>query len=358
MADDNLPAKSNSSPPVATLLEPRPLAQGVLSNTIFQLLWNGVPYVVTWITTHIAAVRGLDTHWLILLGVAVFALASLGMNQLHLFMVRRRQHTTQIVPLTTETAAPEIEELTEQVRLLTSERDALEAQRAEHAAAIEQVRAEARRIRESAQPHRKRADVLEGEARALKTRLESAEAEKVDLKTKLTQADEQLAALRIEVGRLMKPQVDLTLEKETHPHLNQARHEFYIVVTSRVTIDDLTVEIERMTIKDQDYFHVPLLEKGDAPPYKRVFTIEPGQPKAFHIASIVNFDPPTLYTATPEAIPEGIPSNQPFHIVVRGSNTLPLKRGVEAGVRGGHVGRYPYVRLHEEINLGGIPRNM
>jgi hypothetical protein len=68
---------------------------GVISNAVFMGLLNGIPVLIAWITAHVASVRGLALHWVILLCVTVFVLMALGLNLISMFIIRRRKHNPE-----------------------------------------------------------------------------------------------------------------------------------------------------------------------------------------------------------------------------------------------------------------------
>jgi hypothetical protein len=75
--------------------------QGVVSNTIFQLLWNGAPTVMTTLTAYLALLQGLPGWLIALIACAAFFLVTLGINFIHVLLLRRRQHTAAARALTT-----------------------------------------------------------------------------------------------------------------------------------------------------------------------------------------------------------------------------------------------------------------
>jgi hypothetical protein len=71
---DKLPPKDVKS------LRDNPIAQGIVSNTIFQVAWNGGSAVIGWLVGHYALLSGIPLHWAIVMGAVVFFLIALSYN--------------------------------------------------------------------------------------------------------------------------------------------------------------------------------------------------------------------------------------------------------------------------------------
>jgi hypothetical protein len=61
-------------------LKDRPIAQGIISNTIFQVGWNGISFIIGLVARHYALIWGTPPHWAILIGAVVFFLIALSYN--------------------------------------------------------------------------------------------------------------------------------------------------------------------------------------------------------------------------------------------------------------------------------------
>src|ERR1700754_4158769 len=99
MANNPLTTRPPDSSSVGPFLKDKPLTQGVISNTIFQLLWNGMPTVMTTLTAYLALIQGLAGWQIALIACVAFVLVTAGMNPIHRMLIRRRQHVI-------ETASP------------------------------------------------------------------------------------------------------------------------------------------------------------------------------------------------------------------------------------------------------------
>jgi hypothetical protein len=67
-------------------LKDHPIAQGVISNTIFQIVSNGLYFMIAWLVRHYALIYGIPPFVAILLAVFAFFLISLSVN-----LLRRRK---------------------------------------------------------------------------------------------------------------------------------------------------------------------------------------------------------------------------------------------------------------------------
>lgn len=61
-------------------LRDNPIAQGIVSNTLFQVAWNGASAVIGWIVGHYALLGGIPPYWAVLMGAVVFFLIALSYN--------------------------------------------------------------------------------------------------------------------------------------------------------------------------------------------------------------------------------------------------------------------------------------
>lgn len=77
---DKIPAKEIKP------LRDNPIAQGIVSNAIFQALWNGASALIAWIIGHYALIGGVPAFLAIFLGVVAFFLLALSYN----LITRRR----------------------------------------------------------------------------------------------------------------------------------------------------------------------------------------------------------------------------------------------------------------------------
>lgn len=76
------------APKKTSALKDRPIAQGIVSNTIFQIVWNGLYFMIAWLVNHYALIYGIPPFLAILLAVFTFFLMSLSVN-----LLRRRKET-------------------------------------------------------------------------------------------------------------------------------------------------------------------------------------------------------------------------------------------------------------------------
>jgi hypothetical protein len=67
-------------------LKDNPIAQGIISNAIFQVLWNGISALIAWIIVHYALIGGVPLFFAIFLAVVAFFLLALSYN----LIMRRR----------------------------------------------------------------------------------------------------------------------------------------------------------------------------------------------------------------------------------------------------------------------------
>lgn len=78
-----------------------PIAQGIISNTLFQILWNGIYFTIGLLIRHYALIFGIPPFVAILLGVVGFFLMSLSVN-----LLRRRKESRNLNVGTVETPKP------------------------------------------------------------------------------------------------------------------------------------------------------------------------------------------------------------------------------------------------------------
>lgn len=76
------------SPKEIKPLKDSPIAQGIISNTIFQILWNGIYFMIGLLIRHYALIFGIPPFLAILFGVAGFFLMALSVN-----LLRRRKES-------------------------------------------------------------------------------------------------------------------------------------------------------------------------------------------------------------------------------------------------------------------------
>jgi hypothetical protein len=107
MSKHPLTTRPPDSSSVGPFLKNKPLTQGVVSNTIFQLLWNGGPTVMTTLTAYLAFIQGLAGWQIALITCVAFVLMTAGMNLIHLLVLRRRRLAAPPAPEIDATDAAE-----------------------------------------------------------------------------------------------------------------------------------------------------------------------------------------------------------------------------------------------------------
>jgi hypothetical protein len=96
--------KLDKLPPKDIKLKDSPIAQGIISNTIFQVLWNGLYFIILLLIRHYAVIYGIPPFLAILLGVVGFFLMALSVN-----LLRRRNDARSLnaTGATLESVSPE-----------------------------------------------------------------------------------------------------------------------------------------------------------------------------------------------------------------------------------------------------------
>jgi hypothetical protein len=91
-------------PKEITPFKDRPIAQGIISNTIFQIAWNGVSAVIGVLTRYYALIYGIPPFLAIFLGVLAFFFMALSVN-----LLRRRKEARALHAATGAIPEPAIE---------------------------------------------------------------------------------------------------------------------------------------------------------------------------------------------------------------------------------------------------------
>lgn len=86
-------------------LKDSPIAQGLISNTLFQILWNGIYFVIGLLIRHYALISGIPPFMAILLGVVGFFLMSLSVNLLRRKKEARALNTSTVATLDSRSPA-------------------------------------------------------------------------------------------------------------------------------------------------------------------------------------------------------------------------------------------------------------
>jgi flagellar biosynthesis component FlhA len=101
-------------------LKENPIAQGIVSNALFQVGWGAVSAMIAWIIGHYALIGGIPPYLAIFLAVVAFFLMALSYNQ-----IRRRRDARA---LNTATVEPQTESEREAIERIGEQHDQLQVQ--------------------------------------------------------------------------------------------------------------------------------------------------------------------------------------------------------------------------------------